>query len=340
MDLMTFLNQRRPDWRRLEEILQRVEGSGLAVLDDEQAAEFGRLYRRTASDLNQAQTFVAGEATVQYLNDLVARCYLVIYSKTKVDVRAFVRHLVFGFPATFRRHLGYFLFATALLAAGAIFGFLASYFDPDVARAYLLPSDMPTIQPGQEGPLMSTGELSAFSTFLFTNNVSVTLAAFALGITLGLGTAWMMFYNGVLMGALGAVFYEADQMTAFATGILPHGVVEIPAALLGGAAGFVLAGGIIRARPWPRLDELARTGKEAALLVAGCLPLLTAAAILEGGVARAPDWFLSSGVKLAVAGVVSLLFAAYVLLLGWRKKATPTDPFSLLSPASGERGRG
>src|SRR5438477_13103232 len=97
MDLTTFLNQRRPDWRRLEEILDRVEGSGLAVLDDEQAAEFGRLYRRASSDLNQAQTFVSGEATVQYLNDLVARCYLVIYSKTKVRPWAVVRHLVFGF---------------------------------------------------------------------------------------------------------------------------------------------------------------------------------------------------------------------------------------------------
>jgi uncharacterized membrane protein SpoIIM required for sporulation len=316
MDLSTFLNRRRPDWRRLEEILDRVEGSGLAVLDDEQAVEFGRLYRRASSDLNQAQTFVSGEATVQYLNDLVARCYLVIYAKTGVDVRAFVRHLVFGFPAAFRRYLGYFLFATALMTVGTVFGFLASYFDPDVARVYLL-SDMPTIRPGQEGPLMTTGELAGFSTFLFTHNVSVTLTAFALGITLGLGTAWLMFYNGVMMGALGAIFYEAGQMTAFATGILPHGVVEIPAALLGGAAGFVLASGIIRARPWPRLDELARTGKEALLLVSGCLPLLTAAAVLEAGVARAPDWFLGSGVKLTVAGVVALLFAAYVLLLGW-----------------------
>jgi uncharacterized membrane protein SpoIIM required for sporulation len=320
MELSTFLNQRRPEWRRLEEILDRVEGSGLAILDDEQAVEFGRLYRRAASDLNQAQTFVSGEATVQYLNDLVARCYLVIYSKTRVDVRAFFRHLVFGFPAAFRRYLGYFLFATALMAAGTVFGFLASYFDPDVARVYLLP-DMPTIRPGQEGPLLNTGELTGFSAFLFTHNVGVTLTAFALGITLGLGTAWLMFYNGVMMGALGAIFYEAGQMTAFATGILPHGVVEIPSALLGGAAGFVLASGIIRARPWPRIDELARTGKEALLLVSGCLPLLAVAAVLEAGVARAPDWFISSGVKLAVAGVVAVLFAVYVLLLGWGKKA-------------------
>jgi uncharacterized membrane protein SpoIIM required for sporulation len=323
MDLTTFLNQRRPDWRRLEEILGRVEGSGLASLDEGQAIEFGRLYRRAASDLNQAQTFVSGEATVQYLNDLVARCYLVIYAKTKVDLRGFVRHLVFGFPALFRRYLGYFLLAAALFAAGTVFGLLASYFDADVARAFLLPSDFPTIQPGDEeerAPVIDTGHLAEFSAHLWANNVGVTLTAFALGITLGLGTAWLMFYNGVITGALWAVFWEAGQLRAFATGILPHGVVEIPAALLGGAAGFVLASGVIRARPWSRLDELGRCGKEALLLVSGCLPLLTVAAFIEGAVARPPDWFISSGVKLAVAGVVAVLFTAYVLLLGWGKK--------------------
>src|SRR5215470_15544037 len=178
MNLATFIQQRQPDWQRLESVLRRVEGSGLRSLDDAQAVEFGRLYRRAASDLNQAQTFVSGEATVQYLNDLVARCYLVIYSKTKVQVGAFLRHLVFGFPAMFRKYLGYFLLSVALFAGGALFGLLASYFDRDVARMYLLPN-MNTIQPGQETRMLNTGELAGFSGMLFTHNVSVTLMAYA-----------------------------------------------------------------------------------------------------------------------------------------------------------------
>src|SRR5205807_6662709 len=117
--------------------------------------------------------------------------------------------------------------------------------------------------------------------------------------------------------ALGAVFVEAHQLKAFATGVLPHGVLEIPAALIGGAAGLVLAQGLIRARPWPRTEELARSGKEALLLVSGCLLLLAVAAILEAAVARAPEWFLASGLKMAVAGVFGLLFVAYLFLLGW-----------------------
>src|SRR5262245_40367245 len=101
MDLATFLAQRRPQWQRRESPLQRREGSGLKTLEDDEAVEFGQLYRRAASDLNQAQTFVSGDSTVQYLNDLVARCYLVIYAKSRIDVWGFLRYLVWGYPAVF-----------------------------------------------------------------------------------------------------------------------------------------------------------------------------------------------------------------------------------------------
>jgi len=326
MDLATFLQQRRPDWKRLEAILQRVEGSGLSSLDDEQAVEFGRLYRRAASDLNQAQTFVSGEATERYLNDLVARAYLAIYGKTRIDLGGLIRYLFWGYPAVFRRYLPHFLLATLLFAAGTVFGYLASWYDKEVARAFLLPAEMPTIQPEENqdeaaASRYTTDDLTAFSSFLFTHNVSVSLIAFALGITFGLGTAWLMFYNGVLLGVLGAVFVEAGQFTAYATGILPHGVLEIPACLIGGAAGFVLAQGFLRARPWPRREELARMGKQSVLMLFGCVPLLAVAACLEAGVARAPDFFLSKGLKLAVAGVIALLFLGYILLLGWGQPA-------------------
>ena len=323
MDLAAFLQQRRSDWKRLEEILQHVEGSGLSSLDDEQAVEFGRLYRRTASDLNQSQTFVSGEATERYLNDLVARAYLAIYGKTRLDLFGLLRYLLRGYPAVFRRYLPQFLLATFLFAAGGVFGYLVSWYDKDAARAYLLPahSIRPTDDNDDAAAAYDTDRLTEFSSFLFTHNVSVTLFAFALGITFGLGTAWMMFYNGVVTGVLAAVFVEAGQFAAFATGILPHGVLEIPACLLGGAAGFVLAQGFLQARPWPRREEMAYRGKEAVLLLFGCVPLLGMAACLEAGVARAPDWFINKGVKLAVAGLFGLLFLAYILLLGWGQPA-------------------
>ena len=250
MDLTAFLDQRRADWKRLDEMLHLVEGSGLASLNDEQALEFGRLYRRAASDLNQAQTFVSGDTTVQYLNDLVGRAYLLIYGRTRVDPWALLSRLIWGYPAHFRRHFRHFLTATLILAAGGVFGYLASHFDSALARSYLLPAGMPMIQPDGEGEkeedTQSTDELTGFSSMLFTHNLGVSLIAFALGMTLGVGTVWLMFTNGVLMGALAAVFVEAGQLRSFLTGVLPHGVLEIPACLIGGAGGLLLAEGLLR----------------------------------------------------------------------------------------------
>ena len=172
MDLTTFLQQRRPHWRQLETILARVEGSGLRCLDDDQAVEFGRLYRSAASDLNQAQTFVRGDATVQYLNDLVARCYLVIYAKTKADPWGLLRLLVWEYPAVFRRHWRELLLATVLFAVGAAVRLpgvvLRSGFAGVSAQRPTCRTD--PAKPGNESPLATTGDLASGSAGYFTNN--------------------------------------------------------------------------------------------------------------------------------------------------------------------------
>jgi uncharacterized membrane protein SpoIIM required for sporulation len=325
VNLTRFIEVRRPQWQSLQRLLEEVEGSGLPSLGGERAVQFARLYRRAASDLNQAQTFVSGEGTVQYLNDLVARCYLIIHARKDPGLRNVLWSMLIGYPAVFRRCLPHFLLASGLFMVGAIFGFAASYWDTQAARSFLLPTDMPMIQPGQELPVHSSGELAGFSGFLFRHNVSVTLVAFALGITFGLGSAWLMFENGVLLGVLGAVFVQAGATLEFCTGILPHGVLEIPSAILGGAGGFVLAEAMWKAKPWPRLQELGRRGREALALVGGAIPLLAMAAFLEAVVARAPEALIDSGLKLAVAGLFGTAFVTYLALVGWRFNSERVD---------------
>jgi uncharacterized membrane protein SpoIIM required for sporulation len=328
VNLNQFIEQRRPQWQALQRLLEQVEGSGLPALDGDQAVQFARLYRRTASDLNQAQTFVTGEGTVRYLNDLVARCYLIIHARKDPDFRSVFWSMLLGYPAVFRRCLPYFLLASGLFIVGAVFGFAASYWDSQVARSFLLSGEMQTIQPNQEQGALSTGQLVGFSGLLFRHNVSVTLVAFGLGLTFGLGTAWLMFENGVLIGVLAAVFVEAGDTLGFCTGILPHGVLEIPAALLGGAGGFVLAEAMLKARAWPRIEELGRRGREALALVAGTVPLLGMAAFLEAVVARAPEVLLDSGLKLVIGAVFALGFVAYLALVGWRWRKEPSKALS------------
>ena len=303
-----------------------METSGPTALTDDEAVAFGRLYRRAASDLNQAQTFVSGESTIRYLNDLVARAYLAIYGKDRLRLLTALVWLVRSYPAIFRRHLPQLGLATAVCFVGVVLGYLASRYDSAVGRVHLLPADFPMIQPregGEEGltERQTRGQLAAFSSFLFTNNLQVTLIAFGFGMLLGIPTLWFMFHNGVMLGALAAVFEEANQWRAFATGVLPHGVIELPAMLIGGGAGLVLAQAMLRARPWPRREELALRGERGTVVVIGQRAALDRRGHHRSGSGCAPDWYISSGVKLAVASIVGLAFAAYLCLGGWSRRA-------------------
>ena len=94
----------------------------------------------------------------------VARAYLAIYGKARTDPWALVRYLVWGYPVVFRRYLPHFLLALALFAAGTAFGYLASAYDREAARAYLMPADMPTIQPNRPLPRMNSGERNSLAT--------------------------------------------------------------------------------------------------------------------------------------------------------------------------------
>ncbi len=324
MDLPTFLQQRRPEWRKLEEMLSRVEGSGLRGLSDDEAVEFGRLYRRAASDLNQAQTFVSGDETVGYLNQLVARGYMQVYSgRSRFTPLVWLKAAFLDYPRTMRRNMGFVLMVAGLFIAGLLLGIVVALNDAHFIE-YLFPPGFQYIKPGRERETFDSESVTAMTGFYFANNVRVTLLAYALGFTLGVGTCWLVFVTALQIGALAVVFYRAEQVTSFCAELLPHGVVEIPAIIIGAASGLLLARGLIVARPWSRLDELARLGKESIRLVWGIVPLLAAAAVLEAAVARAPSWLLGNWLKLTVAAAIGLLFVAYIAFVGRHKpSATP-----------------
>ncbi len=325
MDLPTFLKQSLPEWRKLEEMLSRVEGSGLRGLSDDEAVEFGRLYRRAASDLNQAQTFVSGDETVGYLNQLVARGYMQVYSgRSRFTPLVWLKAAFLDYPRTVRRNMGYVLFAAALFLLGGVIGSILALRDSHFIE-YVFPPNFPHIKPGLENSRMSPEAVTAMTGFYFSNNVRVTLLVYALGLTLGVGTCWMLYAEGLRLGALGVVFYRAEELTSFCAELLPHGVLELPAIILGAASGLLLGRGLIVARPWSRLDELARLGKESIRLVWGIVPLLAAAAVLEAAVARAPSWLLGNWLKLTVAAAIGLLFVAYIAFVG-RQRPSATPP--------------
>jgi len=151
-----------------------------------------------------------------------------------------------------------------------------------------------------------------FSGMLMTHNTQVTLASMALGMTFGAGTIILMVYNGVMLGAL-AVDYVTAGQTSFLLGwLLPHGVVEVPAMLIGGQAGFVLAGAMLGRGQRMRLAaRLRAVAPDVVTLSFGAALMLVWAGTVEAFFSQYHEPVLPYAVKIAFGAAEFAALAFY-----------------------------
>jgi uncharacterized membrane protein SpoIIM required for sporulation len=162
------------------------------------------------------------------------------------------------------------------------------------------------------GTALPVGANAVLSSFIMTNNIKVSFGAFALGGTAGIGTAGLLFYNGIMLGELGAIFHRHGLALQFWAMIVPHGVIELTAIVIAGAAGFLVARALLAPGDRGRRAALAHYGREAVQLVAGCAALLVVAGLIEGFVTPQP-WIPENG-KLAVGAFTAVFLFALLIV--------------------------
>ena len=201
---------------------------------------------------------------------------------------------------------------------GCVFGFGAGYFDPSTGL-FLLPQQFQELQKpldeAAEGAVLPTEASATFSSRIMTNNIKVSFTAFALGITFGLGTFAVLFYNGAILGIIGAQFLRWQLSLRFWALILPHGVMELTAIFIAGGAGYLLGGALLAPGERTRRNALVEGGKRAIRLILGIIPLLVLAGIIEGFVS--PLRILPHGLKLVFAAATGIFLLCYFFLNEW-----------------------
>ncbi len=326
LDLERFLRREEPYWRELESLLDgfaQRPGRGISLPE---AENLRSLYQRAAADLSRLQQGAAAPALTAYLETLVARAYGETYQSRPVpNWRLALRRLpglFLRFPIVFRRRFAFFALALAITCGGALFGALAVSADPG-AVAVLLPAGylrnpLRRVHAAESGraPAPAAGEEAEFSAELMTHNIDVALLALFLGLTLGVGTAVMLFSNGVMLGAVVAR-YAAAGVGEFAGGwLLPHGVFEIPAVLIAGQAGFMLAAALLRGSAVPRWRRLRAILPEVLILTGGFCAMLVWAGTVEGMFSQHHAPQISYAVKIAFGLVELAALALYLGLVG------------------------
>ncbi|HYO54721.1 stage II sporulation protein M [Archangium sp.] len=329
MEMPEFIEARRPRWQQLESLLDKAEGRGLRALELEEARTLGKLYRAVSSDLLWVRARSGSADVSEYLNDLVGRAYALTYPGQRprfADVWGFVAR---GFPALLRQEWRMYVASALLFLAGLGFGYLGMLVDPDAAP-YLVPEEHLALDPVQRAANeaseqgMSAEEQAAFTSFLFTHNIEVAFLAFALGITVGVGTALMLFFNGLMLGALAQVYTAKGMAGWFWAWILPHGIPEITAICIAGAAGFVIARGQVAPRGLPRGLALRQEAVRAVKLLFGTLVLFVLAGFIEGTISQIHPPKLSVAFKVSFALTVGVGVYAY-LCSDWMRGARKPD---------------
>jgi uncharacterized membrane protein SpoIIM required for sporulation len=318
-----FIAARRADWERLTQLLDATRLNGLAALSAEQLAELGRLYRSATSDLAVARRDYPTHRVVEYLNGLVARAHAAVYRERGLRRRGLVEFAWRTFPGTFRATWRYTLAAFLMFAVPALIAFTAAYREPDAA-AWLVPGIEDWLQDIRERrewwKEINEGRRAASASLIMTNNIRVSILAFAGGVLLGTLTFFVLVQNGLLLGAVAG----AAQALGFAGNlwgfVAAHGVIELSVIFICGGAGMQLGWALARPGLLTRRAALTLAARRAAYLLLGCVPLLMIAGTIEGFISPSnlPLW-----VKLAVAIGSGILLYTYLLLAGRGNPARP-----------------
>jgi uncharacterized membrane protein SpoIIM required for sporulation len=337
IDLAKFSTTERPVWQELEKLLDRIEADPAFRLTLEQAKQLHYLYERTSADLAKLITFSAEPELRRYLEALVARAYSEIHEtrgerKRFAPIAWFLRTL----PQTFRRHARAFHLSLLVFIIGGLFGGFAVAFDAEAKQAVMpemfsshLGDPAERVRREEEAKHTPTaGQLTPFSTQLMTHNIRQAIKALALGMTAGLGTLLVLFYNGVIIGVVGVDYVAAGQTKFLLAWLMPHGVIEIPAFLIAGQTGLVLANALIG---WGKRERLAQRFRAVApdivTLMGGVALMLIWAGLIEAFLSQYHEPVVPYWSKIAF-GCVELALLILFLARAGRKTEQALSPIS------------
>ncbi len=291
--------------------LKVIERRGVRALPPEKIFELGRLYRATTSDLAYAQGRGYDRALLEYLNRSIARAHAHVYARgPESSMKRLADFYARGFPREFRRSLPYVVICAAITVACAMVAYVLVRNNPADAYALLPKFLVPeTIRKSLHDSNFAVDPsfAPAMSAMIVANNVKVAIIAFAGSVTLGVLTVYIIAFNGLMLGGMGALFSNAGFGSDYWATIAPHGIIELTAIQIAGAAGLLIAAGAVYPGRRRRRDLIVANAKRAGTLIIGVASMLIVAGAIEGFVSPQR---LSASVRVAVG-----LFTAVLMIL-------------------------
>ena len=317
-----WIEKRKPHWQKLESLVTNAKGN-VRLLGHDQLQELSLLYRQTAADLAVVREDPSSVHFARYLNQLMARAHNIIYAGHRASASGVLNFFRRDYPRVFRRNTKFCALAIVVFVAGGLGGIALTLQDPDFQLQVLGPRMVQTIQRKEMWTHSIISVKPVASSEIMTNNMTVGFMSYATGITAGIGTLYMMFFNGLLMGVIGTACALAGMSLSLWSFVAPHGALELPAIFLAGGAGLRIAHGLLFPGLLPRRDSLAIAGRDATMLVLGTVPILIIAGTIEAFVSPTG---LAFPLKFTMSAALLALLSAYLFGVGKENVTSTQDP--------------
>lgn len=252
--------------------------------------EMARQFTELVNDLGYAKTFYPNSRVTAYLNKLATRIYLGIYRNKKEDSSRIVRFWKSELPLTIRKYHRELLYSFSIFLLFAILAAFSAAHEEDFVRGVLgdgyVEMTEENIARGDPFGVYKNGNQFLMFLEIARNNIQVSFMMFVTGFFAGLGTLYMLFQNGVMLGAFQYYFFAKGLGWASVLVIWIHGTLEISAIIIAGAAGFVIGKSLLFPGTYSRLVSLRRGAKDGLKIMIGLVPVFMLAAFFEGFVTR------------------------------------------------------
>ena len=312
MDIDRYIAANEPVWQSLAAYTARARGN-LRTFGPDEVEAYVQLYQQSSANLSYVRTYYRDSALTGRLTAAVADARAVIYGTRGRSLRALGHFFAYAFPGAVWHNRRMVLISAALtfLPAIAVGTWLAN---SDAAIEASAPEAVREALIDREFEAYYSSEpAAAFSTKVLVNNILVSFNVFALGIFFCAGSAYVLAYNGANVGVAAGLFHHAGDPQKFWGLILPHGLLELSAVVIAGAAGLRLGWTVINPGDRTRVKALAAEGQRSVVIVLGLVVAFIIAGLIEGFVTPSG---LPTSMRVGIGVIVQLAFVSYLVVQG------------------------
>lgn len=308
MKEVVFTTRNSNRWKDLENKLNESH-----PIDPE---TLSKIYIRLSDDLSYARTYYPGSKITLYINNLVVKIHHLIYKNKKSDPKKFASFWKYNYPLLVRKSHRYLLYSFLVFVISVGIGWISSRNDSGFVRLILgdayVNMTMENIR--NEDPMAVYKQMNQVEMFLgiTLNNIYVSFLAYVFGIFLSVGTGFIIFKNGIMMGSFLYLFFSQGLLINSLLSIFIHGTFEIFAILMAGAAGIMMGNSLLYPKTFSRIISFRHGVADSIQVLAGLIPLFIIAGFLEGFVTRMTG--ISDYVKLAIIAGSLLLILMYFFI--------------------------